>query len=128
MKSSFTFVCCMILFSALIKSQTSLYMPLDIKKAYANGTRNYDGTPGKNYWQNSADYKISAQIFPKEKLLKGSETITYFNNSPDTLNYLVFRLYQNIYQFGAPREFGINKKDLHDGIKIHRIKLNEAEF
>lgn len=128
MKSFFTFFCCVILFSGLIKAQSSLYVPLDIKKAYENGTRNYDGTPGKNYWQNSANYKISAQIFPKDKLLKGNETITYFNNSPDTLKYLVFRLYQNIYQFGAPREFSINKKDLHDGIKIPKIKLNEVEF
>ncbi|MFA6979379.1 MAG: M1 family metallopeptidase [Ignavibacteriaceae bacterium] len=113
-----------VLTSSVIKSQTSLYIPLDVKKAYTNGTRNYDGTPGKNYWQNSADYKINVQVFPKEKLLKGSETITYFNNSPDTLKNLIVRLYQNIYQYGAPRDFGITKKDLHDGIKIKELKLN----
>lgn len=117
-----------VLTSSVIKSQTSLYMPLDIKKVYSNGTRNYDGTPGKYYWQNSADYKIHVQVFPIEKLLKGIETITYFNNSPDTLKEIVFRLYQNIYQFGAPREFRINKKDLHDGIKIHEIKINNVGF
>ena len=128
MKSPFTFFCCLILFSVLIKAQSSLYVPLDITKTYENGTRNYDGTPGKNYWQNSADYKINAQIFPKDKLVKGNEAITYFNNSPDTLKFLVFRLYQNIYQFGAPRESMISKNDLHDGIKIHKIKLNEVEF
>lgn len=111
-----------------IKAQSSLYMPLDIKKAYTNGTRNFDGTPGKNYWQNSADYKINVQVFPKVKLLKGNETITYFNNSPDTLKELVFRLYQNIYQNGAPRDFGLSKKDLHDGVKIKSIRLNEVSF
>ena len=110
------------------KAQSSLYMPLDIKKAYTNGTRNYDGTPGKNYWQNSADYKINVQVFPKEKLLMGNETITYSNNSPDTLKELVFRLYQNIYQNGAPRDFGISKKDLHDGVKIKSMRINEVSF
>jgi len=128
MKSVFIFVFCIVNLSLLIKAQSSLYLPGNLEKAYTNGTRNYNGTPGKNYWQNSANYRISAQIFPQEKLLKGNEMVTYFNNSPDTLGFLMFRLYQNIYQFGAPRESGINKKDLHDGIKIHRIKLNEAEF
>jgi len=112
----------------MLHAQSSLYVPRDIKKAYVNETRNYDGTPGKKYWQNSANYRINAQIFPKEKLLIGNESLTYFNNSPDTLKYLVFRLYQNIYQLGAPREFNIDKKDLHEGIKIHKVKLNTLEF
>ncbi|MFA6026896.1 MAG: M1 family metallopeptidase [Ignavibacteriaceae bacterium] len=128
MKSFFIICVFFFFYCSINKAQSSLYIPLDVKTAYKNGTRNYDGTPGKNYWQNSADYKISVQVFPKDKLLKGSETITYFNNSPDTLKNLVFRLYQNIFQFGAPREFGINKKDLHDGIKIQKIKLNDVEF
>jgi hypothetical protein len=128
MKSFITFVFCVFIFSPLIKTQSALYVPLDIKKAYEKHTRNYDGTPGKNYWQNSANYMINVQVFPKDKLLKGSETITYFNNSPDTLKFLIFRLYQNIYQLGAPREFSVSKIDLHDGIKIHKIKLNEIEF
>ncbi len=128
MKSFFIICIFFFFYCSINKAQPSLYIPLDVKKAYENGTRNYDGTPGKNYWQNSANYKISVQVFPKDKLLKGSETITYFNNSPDTLKYLVFRLYQNIFQFGAPREFGINKKDLHDGIKIQKIKLSDVEF
>lgn len=112
----------------LLEAQNNLFMPLNIKKTYVNGTRNFDGTPGTNYWQNSSDYKINVHILPKDKLLKGSETITYFNNSPDTLKYLVLRLYQNIYQYGAPRDFGITKKDLHDGIKIKELKLNGVGY
>jgi len=117
-----------IFYTSVAKAQSPLYMPLDVQKAYTNQTRNYDGTPGKNYWQNSADYKISVQIFPAQKLLKGTEAITYFNNSPDTLNYLIFRLYQNIYQFEAPRDFAVDKRDLHNGVLIHSIKLDDMAF
>jgi len=81
MKSLFTLVCCAFLIFPKVPAQSSLYVSRDIKKAYTNETRNYDGTPGKNYWQNSANYMINAQIFPQEKLLKGNELLTYFNNS-----------------------------------------------
>ncbi|MDP3684639.1 MAG: M1 family peptidase, partial [Ignavibacteria bacterium] len=128
MKLFFCLFTVFVLTTPLLEAQNNLYMPLNIKKAYINGTRNYDGTPGTNYWQNSADYKINVQVLPKDKLLKGSETITYFNNSPDTLKYLVLRLYQNIYQYGAPRDFGITKKDLHDGVKIKELKLNGVSY
>lgn len=112
----------------VLKPQSSLYMPHDVRKAYDKGTRNLDGTPGKNYWQNSADYKIHVQVFPKDKLLKGNEAINYVNNSPDTLKYLIVRLYQNIFQYGAPRDFGVSKNDLHDGVKIKSLKLNGVSF
>ena len=111
-----------------IFAQSSLYIPRDVKKAYVNGTRNYDGIPGKNYWQNSANYKIFVEVVPQEKLLRGKETIRYFNNSPDTLKNLVFRLYQNIFQKGAPRDFNIDKRDLHDGMKIQKLKIQGLEY
>ncbi|PIW98094.1 MAG: hypothetical protein COZ80_12350, partial [Ignavibacteria bacterium CG_4_8_14_3_um_filter_37_9] len=60
MKSVFIFVFCIVNLSLLIKAQSSLYLPGNLEKAYTNGTRNYNGTPGKNYWQNSANYRISA--------------------------------------------------------------------
>jgi len=103
-------------------------MPLDIKKAYANGTRSFDGSPGKNYWQNSSDYKINVTILPAKKMLQGDETIAYHNNSPDTLKVLWFRLYQNIYQKGAPREFSLHPSDLHDGIHFVSMSLGGNSF
>jgi len=128
MKQFVAFIICILFLSRISEAQSSLYLPLDVKKAYANGTRNNDGAPGKNYWQNSADYKINVVINPLKKLLKGNETITYFNNSPDTLKELVFRLYQNIYQTGAPREFSIDPRDMHSGVALTMMKLNGAAF
>jgi hypothetical protein len=60
-------------------------MPKELKRAYINKTRYYDGKPGPNYWQNFSEYNIKAEIEPKTRLLSGSEKIVYINNSPDTL-------------------------------------------
>jgi hypothetical protein len=56
------------------------------------------GLPGPAYWQNRADYSIAARIDPATHVLSGSETITYTNNSPDTLDVLWIQLDQNIYR------------------------------
>ena len=45
-----------------IFSQSTLSTPLNIKTAIDKGTRSNDGKPGKNYWQNSADYSIAVNF------------------------------------------------------------------
>lgn len=74
-----------------------LYWPRDIKQAYKNQTRSNDGLPGKKYWQNTARYNITVTAMPPGRNIKGSEQISYINNSPDTLNTLVFKFIQNIH-------------------------------
>lgn len=78
--------------------------PARFDSAVAHGTRSRTGAPGPRYWQNSADYQITAQITPADSLLSGQETITYHNNSPDTLRAVVFHLYQNLMGPYAARE------------------------
>lgn len=102
-------------------------IPLNIKDAYENGTRNKDGTPGENYFQNSADYSIDVELDLKNDRLSGEARITYYNHSPDTLQYLICRLYNNIYKKGVPRLFNVNTEDLHDGISIDKVKVNDQE-
>lgn len=60
-----------------ILSAQDLYVPRDIQKAYTKETRSKDGKPGKHYWQNSARYNISVTVMPPDRIIKGSETITY---------------------------------------------------
>jgi len=83
----------------------SLYMPREIKAAYKNGTRSPDGKPGPNYWQNGGRYNISVTVRPPEREVKGTEQIAYFNNSPDTLKHLNFKVMMNIHKPGAARFF-----------------------
>ncbi|TAD81146.1 MAG: M1 family peptidase [Bacteroidetes bacterium] len=60
-----------------------------------NEQRTASGAPGNRYWQQRADYKIAAELDEVNLSLKGKETITYFNNSPDVLTYLWFQLDEN---------------------------------
>lgn len=60
-----------------------------------NEYRTASGAPGPKYWQQRADYNIKATLDEKNLKLTGSETITYFNNSPDVLTYLWLQLDEN---------------------------------
>ncbi|RED98976.1 M1 family metallopeptidase [Marinoscillum furvescens] len=61
-----------------------------------NTYRTASGAPGKDYWQQQADYKMKISLDDETQLLTGEETITYYNNSPDPLNYLWVQLDQNM--------------------------------
>lgn len=60
-----------------------------------NEYRTASGAPGPKYWQQRADYKISCELDEAKLELRGKETITYFNNSPDVLTYLWLQLDEN---------------------------------
>jgi peptidase M1-like protein len=66
-----------------------------------NEYRNAAGAPGVKYWQQKADYVIDVAVDEKALTLTGSEKITYFNNSPNKLNYLWVQLDQNVRQKNA---------------------------
>lgn len=60
-----------------------------------NEYRSASGAPGPKYWQQKADYEISATLNDDKQRLDGSETINYTNNSPDPLTYLWLQLDEN---------------------------------
>jgi len=62
-----------------------------------NTYRTASGAPGHEYWQQRADYDMQVEIDDDKQTLTGAETITYYNNSPDVLNYLWLQVDQNIY-------------------------------
>ena len=61
-------------------------------------TRTASGAPGHAYWQQRADYRIRVTLDEARRAVSGSETVTYHNNSPDTLNYLWVQLDQNMFR------------------------------
>jgi len=63
-----------------------------------NLSRPATGEPGPTYWQQRADYKIKVELDEIKRSVKGSETITYTNNSPLTLQYIWLQLDQNIFE------------------------------
>ena len=60
-----------------------------------NQYRGADGAPGPAYWQQKADYVIKADLDVVNHRLDGTEQITYYNESPVTLNYLWLQLDEN---------------------------------
>ncbi len=63
----------------------------------ANEYRTASGAPGHSYWQQRADYNIDVELDDANQRIIGKETVTYKNNSPDSLNYIWLQLDQNIY-------------------------------
>ncbi|MEM9706436.1 MAG: aminopeptidase, partial [Pseudomonadota bacterium] len=57
--------------------------------------RTAGGEPGFAYWQQEADYDIKVALDEEKRRLTASETITYKNNSPDSLRFIWLQLDQN---------------------------------
>jgi hypothetical protein len=95
-----------------------------VKEAYAKGTRTASGRPGASYWQNHARYSITVDASPAQRAVRGTERITYVNNSPDTLKSLNFKLFINIHKPGAPRAGGAGEDYLTPGTQIDAFTVN----
>ena len=53
--------------------------------------------PHAAYWQQDVHYNIAARIDEEAKKIDAIEVLEYFNNSPDTLQFVYFHLYQNAF-------------------------------
>jgi hypothetical protein len=60
-------------------------MPDGYEAAVRAGTRTAAGEPGPAYWQQEADYRLTARLDTDARRLDGTAEIVYRNNSPDTL-------------------------------------------
>ncbi|MBO6846531.1 MAG: M1 family metallopeptidase [Maricaulis sp.] len=60
-----------------------------------NRERRATGAPGPDYWQQDVDYDIDVHLNERTDILTATETVTYTNNAPDTLDFLWFLLDQN---------------------------------
>ena len=111
------------LFLAQTSFAQELYMPRNIKEAYKKGTRSIDGKPGKNYWQNHGKYTMDISVDPKTRIVSGTETIVYENNSNDTLRNLVVRFVNNLHKPSSPRSGTVSDDFLSDGLTITSLKI-----
>lgn len=109
-----------------VTAQKFLPTPRNIEATYTKGTRSVDGRPGNNYWQNTADYDLKISYDPATRLLTGVADINYTNNSPDTLSQVWFKLYQNLYKHGTPRQVRIAPADLGEGVVIDSLRVNNV--
>ena len=115
----------LLLSAADARAQTSdIFVPREVRSAYEKGTRSEDGNPGPNYWQNGADYDMHIRFDPVSGELSGSETITYRNESPDSLRSLVLKLMPNLFKRGSARDGGIAPEDAGEGVTLTAVTLN----
>ncbi len=92
-----------------------------------NAYRAADGAPGPDYWQQRADYQIAVRLDDNRQRISGKETITYYNNSPQPLDYLWLQLEQNR---RAPhneekltKNFGIGSDSIFSKMWMYHLKL-----
>jgi len=88
-------------------------------RALQQGTRTRTGRPGPRYWQQFADYKLSAVLDPAARRLTGEATITYHNRSPDTLQVVVFHLYQDLFAADGIRNEAV---PVTGGLELTRVR------
>jgi hypothetical protein len=92
-------------FSQDDKKWKGKFEQLDQMLPTPNEYRSASGAPGGKYWQQRADYTIDAELDEANNILRGKETITYYNNSPEALRYLWLQLDQNVNKKGN-EDFG----------------------
>jgi hypothetical protein len=61
-------------------------------------TRSASGQPGAEYWQNRADYVLTAKLNEGKNEIVGTDIITYTNNSPDQMNFVWMNVDQNLFK------------------------------
>ncbi len=83
--------------------------------------RNASGAPGHRYWQQKVDYDVKVALNETTKVVTGTETIRYRNNSPDALPYLWLLLDQNEYKRNSIAQMTQTAPDA-DTISIGEIR------
>ena len=77
------------------------YNPLYPPNTYQNEDNpNYwkNKKPYTDYWQQDVHYKIKATINEESDIISAQQILEYTNNSPDSLEFVYFHLYQNAFQ------------------------------
>ncbi|HUR00358.1 MAG TPA: M1 family metallopeptidase [Gemmatimonadaceae bacterium] len=97
-----------------------------IRRAFASGTRDSTGRPGRNYWQLWTDYKITARLDSATRVVSGRETVTIRNNSDSAMKAVVLRLDQNVFRADAVRISAVT--DITEGMRVSRLVINGQTF
>ena len=82
-------------------------------------------------WQQKVDYKMLIDFDVTKHQFEGDQTITYTNNSPDTLDRIFYHLYLNAFQPGSMmdiRSREISDPDRRVGDRISKLQLDEIGY
>ena len=84
-----------------------------------------------NYWQQKIKYEMNIDVDVDNYKYAGESKITYYNNSPDTLDKVYFHLYFNAFQPGS--EMDVRQQNLPDpdrriGNRISKLDSNQIGY
>ena len=103
------------------QNPTNKFSQLGTELATPNVYRTASGAPGPQYWQQRADYEIEIRLDEDNHILYGEETVTYYNNSPDVLDYLWLQLDQNQSALNSD-SYKIQESTLSDSMSFGRFE------
>ena len=107
---------------------SDLFLSKEMIAAYSNQSRDTSGKPGKNYYTNTYDVKIDAELDVKTRKITGKETIKYFNNSPDTLDRIILKIDADIFKKGNIRDYQVPQNDIHSGVNLSKIFVEGTDI
>ena len=125
-------------------SQEDKFRQLEEILPTPNDYRLGSGAPGSGYWQQKVDYQIDVTLDDETQHLTGKETITYTNNSPDTLTYIWLQLDGNIFTPDSDSNLAATSQEMEElsfsglktilanevfdgGFKITRVQENKSK-
>ena len=82
-----------------------------------------------SYWQQKVNYVMDIDVDAEAHQYRGSQELTYTNNSPDTLNRVFYHLYFNAFQPGS--EMDVRSRNIADPdgrVKDRISKLTPEEI
>ncbi|WP_258098339.1 M1 family metallopeptidase [Marinoscillum pacificum] len=84
-----------------------------------------------DYWQQRVEYKMEVEFDVKKHQFTGDQTLTYYNNSPDTLFNVYYHLYFNAFQPNSMmdvRSRNIEDPDSRVGSRISELGPDEIGY
>lgn len=84
-----------------------------------------------NYWQQEVDYEMEIDMDAEKHRFEGEQTLTYTNNSPDTLTKVFYHLYFNSFQPGSMMD--VRSRTIEDpsrriGSRIAHLEEDEIGY
>ena len=125
LRSFFTFIVLCAWFGAGAQLSNSGSRLVSNDNAYRSRDNQYywgNRVPDAAYWEQDVQYKMFAKMKEESNMIEGAEELTYWNNSPDTLTYVYFHLYQNAFIKGSH----LHDLELANHIKPHMGKKEAA--
>ncbi len=90
-----------------------------------------EALPATSYWQQKVSYLMEIDLDVKTHRLDGKQTLTYYNNSPDTLKQVFYHLYFNAFQPNSSmdlRSRNIADPDRRIGARIKALNDQEIGY